>query len=742
MDWQQRQRVGAGLYNLGNTCFLNSVLQCLTYTPPLANYLLSREHSQSCRQQGFCMMCIMEAHVNKVLRASVRVIQPSAVITVLTRIGEHFRLGMQEDAHEFLRYTVDAMQRACLSGSSDLDISSQATTIVHQIFGGFLRSRVTCLSCKAVSDSYEAFLDVPLHIKAASSVTAALQDFVKPERLDGENCFKCSKCDKMVAASKRFTVHRAPKVLTVCLKRFEDFTGRKIGKLVEYPEYLDLRPYMSQTAGEPLLYTLYAVLVHSGGSCHAGHYFCYTKASNGLWYEMNDASVDGRGIDTVLRQQAYLLFYVSRWQADSKQAGSVGPQALPHRTKDVAVGMEDSPEDSNSSATASTSQLSWAGTREGSAGRPWPIWPGGLSITSYVGFCLHRFFCGCVRLVSRRKAACPVCSQPFDRVLHSVRDDHNKEEHRFSPSSRCQRNGAGERARSRSPQWGKDLRSWFVDTTDYDDSTWRRRRRTSPPSRGCTPRDNAAPGPSKGSPQLAPAPCAAGEQTLPTQREESRSLQQGYGLRSRFLEIMDDHDSARRRRRTTRKTSSRCGDQSPRDDAAAGPSNASSKRAPAPRAAREETQQRRRERSRSPRRGCDLRSQFLEITDDQDSTRRRRRTTTRNASSQRPNGLDDGAECTLSKLADDSRLGGVALGPGGRAAVPRDLGRLERWAGRDLMQFSKGKCQGCCAADEQQHRLPRELMESPPLEMCHSPLDMVMDKRLQVALLEQGGGST
>ncbi|KAM6107061.1 LOW QUALITY PROTEIN: ubiquitin carboxyl-terminal hydrolase 42-like [Phoenicopterus ruber ruber] len=306
MAWQQRQRAGAGLHNLGNTCFLNSVLQCLTYTPPLANYLLSREHSQSCRQQGFCMMCIMEAHVNKVLHSSASAIQPWTVISVLTR--EHLQHGMQEDAHEFLRLTVDAMQRACLSGSSDLDISSQATTIVHQIFGGFLRSRVTCLSCKAVSDSYEAFLDVPLDIKAASSLTTALEDFVKPEQLDGENCFKCGKCDKMVAASKRFTVHCAPKVLTVCLKRFEDFTGRKISKVVEYPEYLDLRP--SQTDGEPLLYTLYAVLVHSGGSCRAGHYFCYAKASNGLWYKMNDMSVDGCGIDRVLRQQAYLLFYV------------------------------------------------------------------------------------------------------------------------------------------------------------------------------------------------------------------------------------------------------------------------------------------------------------------------------------------------------------------------------------------------------------------------------------------------
>lgn len=48
LKWEQVYRVGAGLHNLGNTCFLNSTLQCLTYTPPLANYLLSKEHSRSC----------------------------------------------------------------------------------------------------------------------------------------------------------------------------------------------------------------------------------------------------------------------------------------------------------------------------------------------------------------------------------------------------------------------------------------------------------------------------------------------------------------------------------------------------------------------------------------------------------------------------------------------------------------------------------------------------------------------
>lgn len=46
-----------------------------------------------------------------------------------------------------------------------------------------------------------------------------------------------------------------------------------------YPEFLNIRPYMSQSSGDPVMYGLYAVLVHSGYSCHAGHYYCYVKVS-------------------------------------------------------------------------------------------------------------------------------------------------------------------------------------------------------------------------------------------------------------------------------------------------------------------------------------------------------------------------------------------------------------------------------------------------------------------------------
>ncbi|KAK1189957.1 UBP36 hydrolase, partial [Pygoscelis papua] len=230
MKWERVYRIGAGLHNLGNTCFLNSVVQCLTYTPPLANYLLSKEHGRTCHQGGFCMMCVMQNHTIQAFVNSGNVIKPVSFIRDLKKIAQHIRFGSQEDAHEFLRYTIDAMQKACLSDCTKLDRQTQATTLVHQIFGGYLRSRVKCLVCKSVSDTYDPCLDLALEIRQATNVVRALEMFVKPDLLGGENAYMCAKCQKKVSASKRFTIHRASNVLTISLKRFANFDGGKITK--------------------------------------------------------------------------------------------------------------------------------------------------------------------------------------------------------------------------------------------------------------------------------------------------------------------------------------------------------------------------------------------------------------------------------------------------------------------------------------------------------------------------------
>ncbi|KAM6240208.1 ubiquitin carboxyl-terminal hydrolase 36 isoform 2-T2 [Spheniscus humboldti] len=338
MKWERVYRIGAGLHNLGNTCFLNSVVQCLTYTPPLANYLLSKEHSRTCHQGDFCMMCVMQNHTIQAFANSGNVIKPVSFVRDLKKIAQHIRFGSQEDAHEFLRYTVDAMQKACLSDCTKLDRQTQATTLVHQIFGGYLRSRVKCLVCKSVSDTYDPCLDLTLEIGQATNVVRALEMFVKPDLLGGENAYMCANCEKKVSASKRFTIHRASNVLTLSLKRFANFDGGKITKDVGYPELLNIRPYMSRSKGDPVMYGLYAVLVHSGYSCRAGHYYCYVKASNGQWYQMNDDLVRASNIKVILNQQAYLLFYL-RIPSPRKTSGAPTAKAassLPGRTGSVS----------------------------------------------------------------------------------------------------------------------------------------------------------------------------------------------------------------------------------------------------------------------------------------------------------------------------------------------------------------------------------------------------------------------
>lgn len=82
LKWTQVHRIGAGLQNMGNTCFLNSALQCLTYTPPFANYMLTREHSKTCNflfhvaslHQQSCFLIVQSCnnyHINLVHFSSI-----------------------------------------------------------------------------------------------------------------------------------------------------------------------------------------------------------------------------------------------------------------------------------------------------------------------------------------------------------------------------------------------------------------------------------------------------------------------------------------------------------------------------------------------------------------------------------------------------------------------------------------------------------------------------------------------
>ena len=209
-----------------------------------------------------------------------------------------FRLGRQEDAHEYLIALLDAMHEACLARAPGAPRGPRpppalaATSLVYALFSGSLRSTLTCAECGAVSATSEPFLCVSLDVGGADDVTGALARFTAGETLDGADAWRCPRQARAVRATKALAIETCPRVLCLQLKRFSyAHGGRKLSRRVDYPPSLDVAPWTvagrqgggahPSSSSASTTYALHGVLVHSGHSLHCGHYTAYVRAPDG-----------------------------------------------------------------------------------------------------------------------------------------------------------------------------------------------------------------------------------------------------------------------------------------------------------------------------------------------------------------------------------------------------------------------------------------------------------------------------
>ncbi|EGG00944.1 ubiquitin-specific protease [Melampsora larici-populina 98AG31] len=304
--------IGKGFVNVGNSCYINAILQALVHLPLLAVNLSDLYHTpSSCPlrlSSKWCAICALQSLVisrYQSIRSSRRKV-PKVFTSHLADYAPSLTPGMQEDAHEFLSLVFNALQNAELG--LDANSFGQFTdaeckkTLVSQLFEGSLIRATICSGCNTGTTAVDSFQNVGVSLSSVT-VEQSINGMVSEEILDE---YHCEECDGPQEAHSRTELLSAPRILMANLHRFSTYGG-KIHTQIDLSTTLKL---ISTSNGVESLHQLQAVVCHAGLNTNCGHYYSYVKGIDGRWYLFNDHKVE-RVHETHMRQDpgAYLLFY-------------------------------------------------------------------------------------------------------------------------------------------------------------------------------------------------------------------------------------------------------------------------------------------------------------------------------------------------------------------------------------------------------------------------------------------------
>ncbi|KAF9466165.1 hypothetical protein BDZ94DRAFT_1188229 [Collybia nuda] len=363
--WFDTQIGTSGLKNLGNTCYMNAPIQCLSATVPFARFFTEGRwrnainYSNALGSKGLLAGAFAKL-LHDMWGGDLPYLSPTDFRRTICQLKTQYHGNDQHDSQEFLSFLLDGIhedlnrimvkptwsptpeQEAELERLPPQIASDQEwkawrernDSLIVDYFQGQFRNRLQCLTCDTTSTTYNVFsiLQVPIPQGKNGKVTlqSCLEAFFNTEILEKDDAWDCPKCKIKRRATKRLSLARLPPVLLIHLKRFE-VNGRfsdKIDTFVDFPmKSLDLTGFIPtslspgpqtnhglpvspedpRTQNPPFRYDLYGVTNHFG-NLSSGHYTA-SIASRGGWLYCDDSSVKSMDPKQVVSQKAYVLFY-------------------------------------------------------------------------------------------------------------------------------------------------------------------------------------------------------------------------------------------------------------------------------------------------------------------------------------------------------------------------------------------------------------------------------------------------
>ncbi|XP_031445767.1 ubl carboxyl-terminal hydrolase 18 isoform X2 [Phasianus colchicus] len=327
-DWRPPSVFGAvGLYNIGQTCCLNSLLQVffmnIHFTKILRRISVPVCGTQKKKNVPYQMLLLLE----KMQCGKQKAVSPKELAICLVAHG--VTMFVQYDAAQLFLTLWNLLKKQMKNPELVEKLSDLYTISVQE--------HLTCQTCSSETKRNSSMLTLPVSLLDSDShmlktLEECLQCFFRPEELTGHNMCFCEHCGKKTPFQQSVKLVHLPQTLTIHLKRF--CFGRsayihKISSCLPFPQDLDFNAVLTEQQCQAYdnekaawQYELFAVVAHSGSTSY-GHYCAYIRSlTECKWYCFNDSLVEQVSWDDVKStyghsdlswgQTAYLLFYMRK----------------------------------------------------------------------------------------------------------------------------------------------------------------------------------------------------------------------------------------------------------------------------------------------------------------------------------------------------------------------------------------------------------------------------------------------
>jgi ubiquitin C-terminal hydrolase len=321
-----------GLANLGSTCYVNTLVQCLYHCSKFRDYMLDQDDCSISRQS---LLAETRSLFQPMKSATGRsIIIPRRFIQVLSEKITEIDIRDQNDINEFFALFLDKlnrdhstflthspveespasslmeMHRRKMDISWSLIIGKEYSKIIDLFYGQTV-TQIVCGNCGHICHNYEVYSNISLPLEnGCKSLRDCLSHYFNGEVL---NEWTCGECKKQARSDKLMCLWRIPPILTISLKRFKYVDSiiskgfQKNDLHIDVPEELNLTDFTLDEQHNTI-YHLHSVAIHTG-TADNGHYYAKCKRGSS-WYQYDDKEVVE--IKNPNFGHGYMFFYTAK----------------------------------------------------------------------------------------------------------------------------------------------------------------------------------------------------------------------------------------------------------------------------------------------------------------------------------------------------------------------------------------------------------------------------------------------